>query len=142
MRGANDILLLVVVGRVGVLVEVEAGEAPGALDQFGIRRVGQAQQVEVDVALGLVELVVTELIFFVDVAQARHLARDRVPLLQPKRQQLICAAEQVQQREVIEALIEVVGAIAALELLAPDQLVLALAIWISVLVQVGMDSRR
>ena len=88
------------------------------------------------------ELVVTELIFFVDVAQARHLARDRVPLLQPKRQQLICAAEQVQQREVIEALIEVVGAIAALELLAPDQLVLALAIWISVLVQVGMDSRR
>src|SRR5206468_2603036 len=79
-----------------------------------VRRIGQAEKVEVGVALALVELVVAPLVVLMDKAKVGELARNGVPLALRQRQQVVTAAQEVEQRPVIEALVEVIGAVTAL----------------------------
>ena len=101
MRRADQFALRVIVGRVGVLVQIQAGKPPGALAVALVGRVGQAQKVEVDVAFALVELVVSPLILVQHRAEFRQLFCDSVPLPLPQGEHMIAAAEQIVKRPVV-----------------------------------------
>ena len=141
VRGADQPPLAVIVGCLRVRPEVEPGEAFRPLAQQRVAGVGQAQGIEVDVALRLVELVVAQLVLAREHAVGGELPGHGVPLPVAQWQQAVAAAEQVVQRPVAEALVEVVGAVAAGVPLgrgvAPDQG----AVGVRVLVQERIDRR-
>ena len=130
-------MLWVVVERLWVFVEIETSKAPRPRHILGVGRVGHAQQVEVDVALALVELVVADLVFLVHVAVLYHQFGSGLPLPLAQGEQMVAAAEQVQQRPVVEALVEIVGPVAGVaQAVAPNQA----AVGVGVLFQEWMDS--
>ena len=110
----DDFLFRIVVGRFGIFVEIKTRKAPRARAIFAIFRIGHTEQIEVDIAFTLVELVVANLVFFVDVAVFLHQLRRRIPLPQTQFEQAITPAEQIEQGPVVETLVEVVCPIAAL----------------------------
>ena len=93
MRRADQFALRIIVGRVGVLVQIQAGKPPGAFAVALVGRVGQAEKVKVDVALALVELIVAPFILVQHRAEFRQLSGDGVPLALPQCKQMISAAQ-------------------------------------------------
>ena len=134
--GADDLLLRVVVGRGRLLVHIQPGETLRPLPVALVLGISQTEQIEIDVALGLVELVVAPLVLVVDWSQPGQLAGDGVPLALAEGEQMRAAAQQIEQRPVVAALVEIVPAVAGvLPGVAPDQF----AVWVGVFFQKGVD---
>ena len=109
MRRADDPLLGVVVGRASGAASVQPGEAAGALAVAGMIRRGQAEKIEVQVRLTLMKPVVAPLIVVLKVTQSGELGGDSLPLADGQVQQVVAAAQQVDQRPVVEGLVKIVG---------------------------------
>jgi len=112
VRRPDQLALRIVVGRFGVLVQVQAGKPYCALAIALIARVGQTEKVEVDVALALVELIVAPFILVQHRPELFQLSRDSVPLALPLREQVIAAPEQIVEGPVVGALVKIIGAVA------------------------------
>ena len=122
MGGPNQVPRGIVVGGFRILVQVEAGEAPGTFPVAFKGGLRQTEKVEIDVTFTLVELVVALLVFLVDHAQIRELLRDAVPQPLAVFQQLRIAGQQIEKRPVLGRFVEVVGTVARVGVgIAPDQ---------------------
>jgi len=97
LGGADDLLLRVVVGRGGIFVHIQPGEALGPLPVALIGGVRQTEEVEIDVALGLVELIAAPLVLVEHRAQAGQLAGDGIPLALAQGKQMIPPAQQIEE---------------------------------------------
>ena len=112
VRGANDFVITVIVGRVGVFVEIEAGKALGAFTVNWVRRIGQAEEIEVDIALTLVKLIIAQLILFVHHACPRQLRGNAIPDVLAVCKQMVAATEQVKERPIVGTFVKIIGPIA------------------------------
>ena len=121
MGALDDFSVGVVIGRLRIFVEVEAGVAFGALDVLLVGGIGQAQLVEEGVALALVHPVIALRVFFDEhgVAVSRvvvgKLGGDAVEGLVRMVEDVVATTEQIEQRPVVEALVGVVKAVDTLE---------------------------
>ena len=111
----------IVVDRLGVLVEVEAGEAAGALAPFVCQRIGEAEVVEEDVAFRLVEVVLPDPVLLVHGAEAGELPGDRLPMALGQGEHVLGAPHHVDHRPAEERLVVVVAAAPA-PFVPPDEL--------------------
>ena len=94
--GTYQFVLGIIIGGIRVFVEVESGKSTGALPVTLVVGIGQTEEVEVDVAFPLVELIIPALIFLVHQSKIGELARDGVPLALAQIKQMVTAAQQIE----------------------------------------------
>ena len=115
----EQLFLGIVVLGLRILVQVKTGEFARPLHAPGIFRIGHAQGIKEEIALSLVHPVVSLFVLLDDhgvavaAVVAPELPRDASKCPVGVVQQFIVAAEQVQQRPVVEALVGVVETIDA-----------------------------